>query len=72
VVPGVVVLEEVALALRSAGGGRLARIATVKFVAPLLPGEDAEVRLETHAHGWCFRVLRGDSLLAEGRAEVTP
>ena len=64
VVPGVVLLDEVAALLP----GPVTRIAQVKFVAPLLPGEAARIELdldqaERRAR---FRVLRGNTLLASG------
>src|SRR5690606_8437979 len=48
----------------------------VKFLQPLLPGEEARVELEPVAASpgarWRFRVLRGDALLASGDvAEAT-
>ncbi|HET6430635.1 hydroxymyristoyl-ACP dehydratase [Dyella sp.] len=57
-VPGVVMLEQVALALRAWRGQRLARVIEVKFMAPLLPQQPAALQLsETggrvrfHIHG---------------------
>jgi hypothetical protein len=38
----------------------------VKFMQPLLPGEEARVELEGAAPRWRFRVLRGETLLASG------
>jgi 3-hydroxymyristoyl/3-hydroxydecanoyl-(acyl carrier protein) dehydratase len=68
VVPGVIVLEHVVAAIE-ATHGRLPplRLPQVKFVRPLLPGEEAEVVLDARADArWRFRVLRGDALLASG------
>ncbi len=64
VVPGVVLLDEVAGHLPA----RLTRIAQIKFVAPLLPGEDARIELDVDetAHRARFRVLRDATLLASG------
>lgn len=64
VVPGVVLLEEVAAHLPAP----VTRIPQVKFVAPLLPGEDARIELDLDeaARRARFRVLRGDTLLASG------
>jgi len=71
-VPGVVVLEQVLAAIEARHGplGPL-RLPQVKFVQPLLPGEDARVELdacegEGPAARWRFRVWRGDTLLASG------
>ena len=67
VVPGVVVLERVVDAIE-AGHGPLGalRLPRVKFVQPLLPGETARIVLDGDSPRWCFRVLRGDVLLASG------
>jgi 3-hydroxymyristoyl/3-hydroxydecanoyl-(acyl carrier protein) dehydratase len=68
-VPGVVLLEQVALALREWRGERLARVIEAKFVAPLLPEQDAQVAL-TEANGRVrFEIRRGDELLARGAVE---
>ena len=68
VVPGVVVLDRVYAAIEAASGAPLAacRLPQVKFLQPLLPGEEAEVELEGAAPRWRFRVLRGDALIASG------
>ncbi|MBU6246257.1 MAG: hydroxymyristoyl-ACP dehydratase [Xanthomonadaceae bacterium] len=68
-VPGVVMLEAVAEALRAWRGERLVRIAEAKFVAPLRPGEDAEVRLSDVAGRLRFEIRRGQELLARGMIE---
>lgn len=68
VVPGVVVLDHVLQALEAEHGevrGGL-RMPQVKFVRPLLPGEQAEVALEGAAPKWKFRVQRESDLLASG------
>lgn len=68
-VPGVVLLEQVALALRAWRGERLARVVEAKFVAPLLPGQDASVSL-TEANGRVrFEIRRDHALLARGAIE---
>ena len=71
-VPGVVLLDRVLEAIELEHGviGPL-RLPQVKFLQPLLPGEEARVELEsTGLPGapprWRFRVLRGDTLLASG------
>jgi 3-hydroxymyristoyl/3-hydroxydecanoyl-(acyl carrier protein) dehydratase len=58
IVPGVVLLEQV---LRMAGGG-CARLPSVKFHAPLRPGEEFVIRIENHK----FTVRRGETLIASG------
>lgn len=77
VVPGVLVLERVFAAIEAAHGPLGAiRLPQVKFVQPLLPGEQAEVELaevaiEGEAPRWRFRVLRGDTLVASGEIVAT-
>lgn len=68
IVPGVVILVEVEAAARAlAGGGRLAALPSVKFLAPLRPDERAEGVLEPRADGAiAFRVERAGQLLAQG------
>ena len=65
-VPGVVVLDHV-LAAIEAGHGPLGplRLPLVKFVGPLLPGQEARVELEGGAPRWRFRVLHDDAAHAE-------
>jgi 3-hydroxymyristoyl/3-hydroxydecanoyl-(acyl carrier protein) dehydratase len=70
-VPGVMLLEQVALALRDWRGQRLARVLEAKFVAPLLPEQEARIAL-TEAQGRVrFEIHRGDDLLARGSIEGT-
>lgn len=72
VVPGVLVLERVVAAIEAAHGPLGAiRLPQVKFLQPLLPGEQADVELtdlvsEGAAPRWRFRVSRGDALIASG------
>ena len=67
-VPGVVVLEQVLLAASQAAGQAAAtlRLPQVKFLAPLYPGQDAEVVLEGQAPRWRFQVLGPDGVVARG------
>jgi len=71
-VPGVILLEQVALALRAWRGQRLRRVLEAKFVAPLLPEETAMLRL-TAADGARsrFEIRRDGILLARGLVEGT-
>jgi len=71
-VPGVVMLEAVAQALRAWRGERLVRIAEAKFAAPLRPDETAEVRLSDNGGRLRFEIRRGDTLLARGVIEGAP
>ncbi|NUS37583.1 MAG: hypothetical protein HOQ02_00960 [Lysobacter sp.] len=69
VVPGVVVLEHVVAAIEALHGALPPlRLPQVKFVQPLLPGQEAEIVLDAQpaARRWRFRVLRGDVLVANG------
>jgi 3-hydroxymyristoyl/3-hydroxydecanoyl-(acyl carrier protein) dehydratase len=58
IVPGVVILEHV---LRAAGRSK-ASFPSVKFHAPLRPGEEFVVAID----GTRFQVQRGDALIASG------
>lgn len=76
-VPGVILLEQVALALRAWRRQRLARVLEAKFMASLLPGELAVVRLSASGQGQApqetarvrFEIFRGESPLARGVIE---
>jgi 3-hydroxymyristoyl/3-hydroxydecanoyl-(acyl carrier protein) dehydratase len=70
-VPGVVLLEQVALALRAWRGQRLARVVEAKFLAPLLPDEAATVRLTPAEARVRFEIRRDDTVLARGLVEGT-
>lgn len=67
-VPGVVILDWVLIAIETAHGPLGAvRLPQVKFAHPLLPGQKAQIVLQSvAARRWRFRVLRGDTLLASG------
>ena len=71
VVPGVVLLDRIAAAIERANAGALRRVGAVKFLAPVLPGEDIECvgerdgeRVHFHAKRDGTTVLRGDGVLA--------
>ena len=69
-VPGVILLEQVARALRAWRGWRLARVIEAKFVAPLLPEEVAMLHLtEADSLRFRFEIRREGSLLARGLVE---
>jgi 3-hydroxyacyl-[acyl-carrier-protein] dehydratase len=70
VVPGVMLLDRVAAALESAGAGHLARIASVKFVAPLLPDEEAELRIVRDGARVRFRIERAGAPVMIGEGDV--
>lgn len=71
VVPGVVVLQRVAAALKAWRGQRVAGL-DAKFLAPLLPGQDAMIQLREDGVRVRFAVVRGDTLLARGLLEPAP
>lgn len=67
IVPGVVLLDHVVEAIEAVHGPLASmRLPQVKFLQPLLPGEAARIELDGAAKRWKFRVLRGDTLLANG------
>jgi 3-hydroxyacyl-[acyl-carrier-protein] dehydratase len=68
VVPGVLLLEHVMTFLEATYGPLpTLRLPQVKFLQPLLPGQDAEVELALRSPGsWRFRVLRDGAVLASG------
>jgi 3-hydroxyacyl-[acyl-carrier-protein] dehydratase len=68
-VAGVILLEQVALALRQWKNMRLARIVEAKFLAPLEPAQDAELVLSDVGGRTRFEIHRGDTLLARGLIE---
>lgn len=68
-VPGVILLEQVALALREWRSERLARVLDAKFVAPLLPEQPAQIALSEVNGRVRFEIRRGDDLLARGSIE---
>jgi len=70
VVPGVVLLDQVASALERAGAGRFARIAAVKFIAPLRPDEDAELHARCEGTRVRFRIEREGSPILRGEGEL--
>jgi len=66
VVPGVVLLDRVAAAIERAGAGPLRRIAAVKFLAPVLPGDDIECVVTRDGERVRFHALRGDVVVLRG------
>ena len=73
VVPGVLLLDHV-LSLLEATHGPLPglRLPQVKFLQPLLPGQEASVELASRGpSSWRFRILRGDTVLATGDLVAT-
>jgi len=72
VVPGVVLLEAVLEAAAELLGREpvVAQLAQAKFLAPLLPGQDASIELALLGDALDFRVLRAGAPLAQGRFVV--
>lgn len=70
VVPGVVLLDRVAALVERAGAGRLARIAAVKFLAPLRPDETAELRVALDGARVRFEVLGQGTPILRGEGEL--
>lgn len=69
VVPGVVLLDQVALVLQQQGR-RLTGLSQVKFVSPLLPEQEARLELDLAPERLRFRVWRDDALIASGEATI--
>lgn len=70
VVPGVVLLDRVAAALEHAGAGRLCRIGVVKFLAPLLPEQDVELRIARDGACVRFNIERDGTPILSGEGEL--
>ncbi|MBS0583465.1 MAG: hydroxymyristoyl-ACP dehydratase [Proteobacteria bacterium] len=68
VVPGVVVLDRVAAAIERASGARVAALPQVKFLAPLLPEQEAELCLEEKDKKIHFSVFHNGAMIASGVA----
>lgn len=69
-VPGVVLLDHVARALRDQYGVRLTRIVDAKFLAPLRPDREARLQVTGAPPRLRFEIRAGDELLARGRVEA--
>jgi len=66
IVPGALLLARVAHAAAQAFGAAVAEVPTVKFLAPLRPGERFDVGLDASEAKVRFRVTRGATLIASG------
>ena len=69
VVPGVLMLEQVAQALRDWRSQRLARVREAKFLAPMYPEEVAELELMDRSGQVRFELRRDGKVLARGVIE---
>jgi 3-hydroxyacyl-[acyl-carrier-protein] dehydratase len=72
VVPGVVLLDQVATALAQWKSTQLGELPHVKFLRPLLPGEEATLRFEETGNGIRFHISHADETVATGQVSVTP
>ena len=71
-VPGVLLLEQVALALRAWRGLRLSRVLEAKFMTPLLPDQSVRLALSEATGDGArirFRIERDGAVLARGIVE---
>lgn len=68
-VPGVMLLEYVAKALRAWRDQRLTRVLEAKFMVPLHPGEQAELVLDEKAGRVRFEIFRDGQVLSRGLIE---
>jgi 3-hydroxyacyl-[acyl-carrier-protein] dehydratase len=66
VIPGVVLLDRVAAALAQWRGQRIAALPQVKFLAPLLPEQDAELSLHDDGKSIRFDISHGTVSVASG------
>lgn len=72
IVPGVVLLERVAAALRDWRGQQLATL-DAKFLRPLLPGSEASIELSAVGESLRFEVRGADgNLVARGTLAARP
>ena len=70
VVPGVVLLDRIAAAVETEWNARIAKLPQVKFLRPLLPGEDAELVIERESEIPRFVIRCGDDVVAKGTLEI--
>ena len=72
VVPGVLLLDHVLTLLEATNGPLPAlRLPQVKFLQPLLPGQQARIEVTMRGpSSWRFQIFREDSLLATGDITV--
>jgi 3-hydroxymyristoyl/3-hydroxydecanoyl-(acyl carrier protein) dehydratase len=70
IVPGVVLLDRIAAAAEQAGWGFLCRIAAVKFLAPLLPEQDAQLTATYSGTRLRFHIERDGAVILRGEGEL--
>ncbi|MFT3790497.1 MAG: hydroxymyristoyl-ACP dehydratase [Rudaea sp.] len=72
VVPGVVLLDRVAAAIEREFGARVTALPQVKFLAPLLPEQEAELHIKEKDKKLHFSIFHNDAAIASGVAETEP
>ena len=74
IVPGVVLLDELAHALKAAHPAiQLSGISSVKFLSPLLPGEPCDIMLaQGRNHSIKFECRSGERVIASGSFTHAP
>lgn len=70
IVPGVVLLDRIAAAIERVHDARFARIDSVKFLAPLRPEQDAELRIARDGTRVRFRIDRDGAPILRGEGEI--
>ncbi len=63
-------LDRVAAAIEREWNARIAKLPQVKFLRPLLPGEEAELIIERETEIPRFVIRCGDDVIAKGTFEV--
>lgn len=71
VVAGVILLDSLAAALEARGLGSIRQFGAVKFRAPLLPEQAAQLDVRVDGASVRFRIQRADQLLVEGGATLS-
>jgi 3-hydroxyacyl-[acyl-carrier-protein] dehydratase len=72
VVPGVILLDRVAAALAIWRGRHIVALIQVKFLLPLLPEQDAEIRLHDDGKNIRFDIVHNDQSNASGILQTQP
>jgi 3-hydroxyacyl-[acyl-carrier-protein] dehydratase len=70
IVAGVVLLDCLADAVEREWNARIAKLPQVKFLRPLLPGEEAELVIERETEIPRFVIRCGDEVVAKGTLEM--
>lgn len=72
VVAGVVLLDRVVAAVAEWKRARVVGLPQVKFLRPLLPEEEALLRLDAAGKGIRFHISHDGSAIATGQVEIAP